>query len=159
MNFVLVIKSVILYHCKDTSILYTSLILLKRQKMKIAAIISEYNPFHNGHMYHIRKTREMLPGCYIISIMSGNFVQRGEPAIADKWTRAEAALKGGADMVVELPFLFAAQSAEGFAGGAVRIASALGCVTHLSFGSEDADSGRLENARHFLSTTPPTWTR
>ncbi len=119
--------------------------------MKITAIISEYNPFHNGHAYHIRKTREAEPDSSIVCIMSGQFVQRGEPAIADKWSRTRTALCNGADAVFELPFLFATQSAEGFATGAVRIADALRCVTHLSFGAETADIDALSACADLLT--------
>jgi predicted nucleotidyltransferase len=123
--------------------------------MKFTAIISEYNPFHNGHAYHIRKTREAEPDSYIVCIMSGHFVQRGEPAIADKWSRARTALTDGADAVFELPFLFATQSAEGFATGAVRVADALGCVTHISFGAETADMDALSACAGLLSQRQP----
>ncbi len=104
--------------------------------MKILGITAEYNPFHNGHKYHIQKSKELIsPDCTVI-VMSGNFVQRGIPAIYDKWTRAEMAVKGGADLVVELPVRFALSSAENFASGAVYLLNALG-ATDISFGAED----------------------
>ncbi|MEG1393991.1 MAG: nucleotidyltransferase [Christensenellaceae bacterium] len=107
--------------------------------MKTAGIISEYNPFHNGHAYHIAQTKQNCDVDAIICVMSGNFSQRGIPTIFDKWTRAKMAVAGGADVVLELPFLYAVQSAEGFANGGVRILDALGIVDVLSFGSECAD--------------------
>ena len=104
--------------------------------MKLAGIICEYNPFHKGHLRQLRLTREALgEDCAIISLMSGNYVQRGEPAIFPKALRARAAVQCGADLVLELPLTTALSSAEGFAAGGVRILSALGCDA-LSFGSE-----------------------
>lgn len=104
--------------------------------MKIAAVISEYNPFTAGHKYHIEQTKALTHADAVIAIMSGNFVQRGEPAIFDKQLRTRLALEGGADVVIELPTLFALQSAEIFAHGGVKILDSLGCVDYLSFGSE-----------------------
>ena len=85
--------------------------------MRVAGIIAEYNPFHNGHAYHIARSRRLTNADAVIVIMSGAFTQRGEAAILDKWTRAEMALKNGADMVIELPCLFALREARGFAEG------------------------------------------
>lgn len=99
--------------------------------MTTTGIIAEFNPFHNGHKYLL----EQAQGVKIVA-MSGNFVQRGEPAIVDKWTRAEMALRNGADLVVELPFLVAVQSADYFAQGAVDILERLG-VDKLAFGTEE----------------------
>ena len=107
--------------------------------MKICGIIAEYNPFHNGHLHHIREAKALSGADYTVCVMSGNFTQRGEPAIFDKWIRAEAALAGGADIVAELPLLSALQSAEGFARGGVRLLNALGADC-ISFGSETADA-------------------
>ncbi len=107
--------------------------------MKTAGIIAEYNPFHRGHGYHIRKTREITGADYIVAVMSGNFVQRGEPALIDKYSRTLMALKGGADLVLELPAVYAASSAELFASAGVRLLDQLGCTDYLSFGSEWAD--------------------
>lgn len=115
--------------------------------MKIAGIVSEYNPFHNGHAFHIEKTRERDGGCeatHIVAVMSGNFVQRGEPAIVSKFDRAKAALCGGADLVLELPAPWCLSSAEGFAFGAVAMLEALGCVDVISFGSETGDLTPLQ---------------
>lgn len=107
-----------------------------------AAIIAEYNPFHNGHEYHIKKTRE-LGATHIAVIMSGNFVQRGDCACFSSYTRAEAALKCGADLVVQLPLPWALAPAERFACGAVSLADSLGCVDMLSFGSESGNIHQL----------------
>ncbi len=119
--------------------------------MKIGGIVSEYNPFHSGHAYHIRGTRAALGhNAAIVCVMSGNWVQRGEAAIADKWTRAALALRGGADLVLELPTVWAAASAEHFARGAVSILCATGAVDVLSFGSESGDITGLQRAADCL---------
>ena len=102
---------------------------------RILGIISEYNPFHNGHLYQLEKSKELVNPDYSICIMSGNFVQRGEPSLIDKWSKAEIAVKCGFDMVIELPTVYAISSAENFAQGAIKILQAFGDVT-LSFGSE-----------------------
>ncbi len=105
--------------------------------MKIAAIICEYNPFHNGHKYQIDKTREILgEDTLIVAIMSGNFTQRGEIALCDKAIRAKAAVLSGVNLVLELPFPYSMSSAEFFAKSGVHIADKLGCVDYLVFGSE-----------------------
>ncbi len=115
--------------------------------MNIAAIICEYNPFHNGHLYHLNQTKEMLGGdTAVICLMSGNFVQRGEPAFTDKWARAETAVRCGADLVIELPFCYAVNGAKQFATGAVNILNSLGLVDYLSFASESGNIGDLEDA-------------
>lgn len=107
--------------------------------MQVTAVIAEYNPFHNGHKYHIEQTWKKTDNSFIMAIMSGNFVQRGEPALLDKRERAEIALMNGADLVVELPVPWATASAERFARGAVYIAHQAGIVNNLSFGCEDDD--------------------
>lgn len=103
--------------------------------MKIAAVICEYNPFHKGHAYHLEETRKRTGCDYIVGIMSGNFVQRGEPAILDKWARARMALSCGIDAIFELPCVYALSSAQYFAFGGVTLADGLG-VDVLSFGTE-----------------------
>lgn len=105
--------------------------------MKIAAIIAEYNPLHGGHQYHIDQTRQKTDADYIITILSGDFVQRGLPAIEEKFTRVGKALEAGSDLVLELPLPYALSSAEGFAFGGVSLADQLGCVDYLSFGLEE----------------------
>ncbi len=112
--------------------------------MAVAGIIAEYNPFHAGHAHHIRETRRLLGDCAVVAVMSGNFVQRGDCAVFDKWSRAKAALEGGVDLVLELPTVWAVSSAESFARGAVELLSAAGVATHLSFGSECGDVDSLQ---------------
>ncbi len=113
--------------------------------MKVSGIVCEYNPFHNGHLYHIEKTREN-GATHIVCIMSGNFVQRGDVAVLDKFTRAELAVQSGADLVIELPVPYCLSSAENFARGAVYLLENLGCVDEISFGSECGNLNRLINA-------------
>lgn len=120
--------------------------------MKVAGVVAEYNPFHAGHAYHIDETRRWLGECAVAAVMSGNFVQRGECAVFDKWRRTRAALEGGADLVLELPTVYAVSSAEGFARGAVGILAAAGVVTHLSFGSECGDVNRLRQVAVCLNS-------
>lgn len=103
--------------------------------MKSCGIIAEYNPFHNGHQHQIQQARKMTSAEVIIVVMSGNFLQRGEPAIVDKWRRAEMALSSGADLVIELPVAFSVQPADYFAKGGVSLLQALHCDA-LSFGTE-----------------------
>ena len=122
--------------------------------MNVTAIISEYNPLHKGHLYHIETARKETGADYIIAIMSGNFVQRGTPAILDKYIRAEAALKSGVDLVLELPVMYATASAEYFALGGVSLANILGCVTHLSFGSEYGQAEKFMTAANLLINEP-----
>lgn len=106
--------------------------------MKVLGLIVEYNPFHKGHIYHINKSKSLVKADYTVAIMSGNFVQRGEPAIINKWKRSEIALEYGVDLVIELPFVYSCQSADYFAKGALKILSEIG-VTDLCFGSEIGD--------------------
>ena len=100
--------------------------------MNVLGIIAEYNPFHNGHLYHLRESVRLCEPDFTVCVMSGDFTQRGEPAMADKWIRASMAVKNGVDLVLELPFAYACNNAEYFAAGAVGILDRLGCVTHLS---------------------------
>lgn len=130
--------------------------------MQAVGIAAEYNPFHNGHQYHIAQTKAQLPDADgIIAVMSGNFTQRGEPAIFDKWTRAEAALHGGADLVLELPAAFATRSAGYFARGAVLTLAATGVVSHLSCGVESSAAYStdmiLQQIAQVLSNEPQTY--
>ena len=117
---------------------------------KVAAIIAEYNPFHNGHVYHIEETKRITGADYIIILMSGNFVQRGEPAIIDKYLRAKSALSSGADAVFELPVTVSTGSAETFADGSVALANKLGIVDFLSFGAENDNIDELISCSKFL---------
>ncbi len=110
---------------------------------KIAGIVVEYNPFHNGHLYHLQKTKELTQCDLLIAVMSGNFVQRGEPAIIDKWTRSQAALEAGVDLVIEIPFAYVVQSASHFAKAAVTLLNLAQCDV-LVFGSESNDIETLQ---------------
>lgn len=105
--------------------------------MKTIAIISEYNPLHTGHLYQIKKIKEKFPKSNIIAIMSGNFVQRGEPAIFEKFIRAKYAIENGIDLVVQLPTIYSLQSAENFALGGVKVIKAMNCIDYISFGIEN----------------------
>ena len=126
--------------------------------MKTAGIVAEYNPFHRGHAYHIAQTRRALgEGGGILCVMSGNWVQRGECALTDKWTRAELAIRGGADLILELPTPWAMSTAESFARGAVELLEAAGIVDVLSFGSECGEVERLEQVAGCLDS-PAYWT-
>ena len=123
--------------------------------MRTLGIIAEYNPLHNGHLYQMRKCREMAQADNIVVIMSGDFTQRGEAAVMDKWTRSRLAVENGADLVIELPFAYAVNSAEYFARGGVRILDALGCVTHLGFGAESESLEQLQKiARETADESP-----
>lgn len=120
---------------------YTPIVLKVSITMKSTGIIVEYNPMHNGHIHHLQETKKMTNADVIIAIMSGNFLQRGEPALLPKYTRAEIALNQGVDIVIELPYPFATQKAEIFANGAISLLKALQ-VDQLVFGSE---SGNIED--------------
>ena len=119
--------------------------------MKTAGIIAEYNPFHHGHTYHIAQTRAMGFD-HIVCVMSGNYVQRGDVAVATKWARAAMALKNGADLVIELPLTFALAPAERFARGAIALLHSLGCVDAVSFGSETGSLEPLQKAAHRIDS-------
>ena len=111
--------------------------------MDFIGVVCEYNPFHNGHAYHLRESARLTDGQGVVCVMSGDFVQRGEAALYAKYARAEAAVRGGADVVFELPLPWALASAEGFARGAVGLLAAIGATT-LSFGTESEDLGILD---------------
>lgn len=118
--------------------------------MRVVGLIAEYNPFHNGHKYHIEKAKELANADFAIVVMSGNFVQRGAPAIMPKHLRAEAAIKSGADLVIELPVCYATGTAEQFAYGAVSLLDNLGCVDAICFGSECGDINALSDLAKLL---------
>ena len=118
---------------------------------KIAAVIAEYNPFHNGHQYLLRQIRQISGADYILVVMSGDYVQRGEPAVYDKYTRTRMALAGGADAVIELPVACATGSARRFAEGAIAILNITGVVQELWFGSETGDTGFFLRTSQYLS--------
>lgn len=122
--------------------------------MNIAGIIVEYNPLHNGHVIHIQKTREVTKCDAIIAVMSGNFVQRGTPAILDKWTRTKMALLNGVDLVIELPVVYSISSAEFFAWGSVSLLDSLGVVNSLCFGSESGSISDIMDISNILAKEP-----
>lgn len=121
---------------------------------KVLGIIAEYNPFHNGHAYHLAKAKQITHSDFTIAVISGNFVQRGEPALLDKWARTEAAILGGVDLVLELPVLYATSSAENFADGAVKLLDSLKVVDDLAFGSETDDLSVLNKFADVLYREP-----
>ena len=122
--------------------------------MKTALIVAEFNPYHNGHKYIAEKARELTHADYVIALMSGDYVQRGAPAIVDRYTRAKMALSSGIDLVIALPTRYASSSAEEYAAHALRIADSLGCVDFLFFGSECGDSKRLSEVAGILAFEP-----
>lgn len=125
--------------------------------MKTVGIIAEYNPFHNGHAWQIAKAKELTGAAYCIVVMSGNFVQRGAPAVMDKGLRTKAALLGGADLVIELPVHYACASAEYFASGAAALLDRLGVCDALCFGSESGDLEALNGLCDALLTETETY--
>lgn len=122
--------------------------------MKICAIICEYNPFHNGHLHHIRTAKALSNADELVCVMSGNFVQRGEAAILEKSIRARHALLAGASAVVELPSVFSTSNAELFAKGSIKLLAAIPNVTHLCFGAENADKQDFLTAARLLNDEP-----
>ena len=122
--------------------------------MKICAIICEYNPFHNGHLYHLNAARKLSGADAIVCVMSGNFVQRGEAAIMEKYTRARHAVLAGADAVIELPAVFSTSNAELFAKGAIHLISSIPAVQSLCFGAENADKTAFLLGARYLNNEP-----
>ncbi len=127
---------------------------IERNKMKICGIICEYNPFHNGHLYQLREAKRLSGADAVLCVMSGNFVQRGEAAIMDKYTRAKHAVLAGADIVIELPTPFATANAEIFARGAVALLSSIPAIDTLCFGAENADKLAFVSAACYLQNEP-----
>lgn len=125
--------------------------------LKVVGLITEYNPFHNGHLYHMKQAIARTNADFCIVVMSGNFVQRGAPAIIDKYSRTQMALEAGADLVLELPMPFACASAEIFAHAAVALLDSLGIVTHLCFGSEHNDKDLLTVLASIFCEEPPVY--
>ncbi len=125
--------------------------------MNVNGIIAEYNPFHNGHKYQLEESGRLTGAEYTVVVMSGNFVQRGAPALVDKRLRTEMALRCGADLVLELPVLYATASSEYFAAGAVALLDKLGTVTHLCFGSECGDAAALGQIAAFFAEEPESY--
>lgn len=125
--------------------------------MSIQAIISEYNPFHNGHLYQINKAKELTNADFTLALMGGNFLQRGEAAMWDKYTRSKMAITSGVDLVVELPFPYATGSAHDFATGAINILNSLNCVEYLCFGAEESNLNLLNNIADIIYNEPTNY--
>ena len=121
---------------------------------KILGIVAEYNPFHNGHLYHLNKSKELTGASYTIAVISGNFTQRGDTSIIDKWKKTEMALQNGVDLVIELPVLYSVSSAENFAEGAIKILNSLGIIDYISFGTETDDINELNKVATILVNEP-----
>ncbi len=121
---------------------------------RVLGIIAEYNPFHNGHLYHIARTKQETNAQYIVAVISGNFVQRGNTSIVNKWVKARMALLNGVDLVIELPTVYSISSAENFAEGAIKIFNSLGVVDTVSFGMEASDISTLNNIANVLYSEP-----
>ena len=117
--------------------------------MKATGIVVEYNPFHNGHLHHLEQTKERAGTDLVIAVMSGQFLQRGEPAFADKWTRTEMALANGVDLIIELPYVYATAQASDFSKGALALLDALGCES-FCFGSEQGDIESFKRSYQLL---------
>ncbi len=127
--------------------------------MKVVGIIAEYNPFHNGHKYHMEQAKALTGADYVVVVMSGNFTQRGNPALIHKYARTEMALLNGADLVLELPLYYACSSAEYFAQGAITLLDKLGVVDTLCFGSECGDIRILSQIADALCHPPADFDR
>ncbi len=123
----------------------------------VLGIICEYNPFHNGHLYHLNEAKKVTNSDYSVAIISGNFAQRGEPSIVSKWTKTEMALKCGVDLVLELPVIYSISSAENFAYGATKILDSLDIVDYLAFGSECGDITILDDIVQVLIEEPKAY--
>lgn len=124
---------------------------------KVLGIICEYNPFHNGHLYQLNESIKKVNPDYVVCIMSGNFVERGNTALINKWARAQMALSCGANIVIELPTIYSISSAENFASGAIKILNSLGSDVYLSFGSECGDISVLDKFADVLYREPPEY--
>ena len=124
---------------------------------KIIGIVSEYNPFHNGHLYHLQKSLQMTHSSYSVAIISGNFTQRGCTSLVDKWVKTEIAIRNGIDLVIELPLLYSISSAENFAEGAIKILDSLKIIDYISFGSESGDISTLNMISDILLQEPETY--
>jgi len=123
--------------------------------MKILGLITEYNPFHNGHLYHLNKSKKITGATHTVAVMSGNFLQRGEPAIVHKWERAKMAVKSGVDLIIEIPTTYACSTAELFAYGSISLLDKLGAVECISFGSEIGNINSLSKIVEVLTSSLP----
>lgn len=131
----------------------------KQKKQNVLGIIAEYNPFHNGHLYHLKESKQKCNAKYVVAIISGNFTQRGDVSIVNKFEKAKMAIENGIDMVIELPTLYSISSAENFANGAIKILNELNFVTHISFGSESGDINQLNNIASILTDEPEEFSK
>ena len=125
---------------------------------RVIGVVAEYNPFHNGHYYHLQATKEITGAEYCVADISGNFTQRGDTSIVNKWAKAYMAICGGADLVIELPTVYSISSAENFASGAVKILDNLKVVNAISFGAEANDFATLNNIANVLYEEPKAYT-
>lgn len=121
---------------------------------KVLGIIAEYNPFHNGHLYHLETSKKITDCDYTVAIISGNFTQRGSTSVVDKWSKTKMALQNGVDLIIELPVLYSISSSENFADGAIKILNSLGIIDYLSFGSETPDITVLDSIADILCNEP-----
>ncbi|SDD48045.1 nucleotidyltransferase [Sporomusa acidovorans] len=119
--------------------------------MNVVGMIVEYNPFHNGHLWHLTEAKRIASAQFAIGVMSGHFLQRGEPSILDKWSRANMAVQAGVDLVIELPTVFSVRSAQYFATGGIQLLARLGIVSHVCFGTETPDLAGLISVAHALN--------
>lgn len=126
---------------------------------KVLGIVAEYNPFHNGHMYHIQNAKEQAKADYVVAVMTGNFTQRGGTSIINKWEKTKMAISNGVDLVIELQTLYSISSAENFASGAIKILDEIGIVTHISFGMEAKDLAALNNIANVIYNEPIEYKR
>lgn len=124
---------------------------------KVLGIVAEYNPFHNGHFYHMQESKKITEADSCICVISGNFTQRGEPSIVNKWAKTYMALCCGADLVIELPTIYSISSAENFASGAIKIFDSLKIVTDISFGAEYNDLATLNNIANVFYSEPANY--
>lgn len=124
---------------------------------QVLGVVAEYNPFHNGHMYHIEMAKQKAQAMYSVCVMSGNFVQRGNSSVLNKWKKAEMALLNGIDLVIELPTVYSISSAEGFSMGAMKILKSLNIVKSISFGTETDDYGALNNIASVICEEPKAY--
>ncbi len=121
---------------------------------KVLGIVAEYNPFHNGHLYHLSESKKAVNANYVVAVMSGNFVQRGDTSLINKWAKTEMAIQNGVDLVIELPAIYSVSSAENFGYGAIKILNSLKIVDYLSFGSELCDVNILNEFATVLYEEP-----
>lgn len=125
---------------------------------RVLGVIAEYNPFHHGHSYHLQESIKQAETDYTVAVISGNFVQRGNPSVINKWQKTKMALQSGVDLVIELPTIYSVSSAENFAHGAVQILESLKIVNTLSFGTETDDLAGLNNIANLLTNEPKEYT-